>query len=211
MLSTSNGKFLECRHTSWNQMLLLFADALCLDVRYASQPQCSLAHLGLVDRLKPVMRIIFTISLRHVGAGMPGVGPMSLEFVSRVLLSFKGYTHSTNPSVQRILLPDQVLLRCMCYWHEACVDAEPRLGCLGAEVVMRRPRIPYKEIAWLGADFLPVAAFLLEPFHTIVGESIPLWSPSGDSRLVYESLMEFFGKQMATATDDQATIIRAIW
>lgn len=76
---------------------------------------------------------------------------------------------------------------------------------------MWRPRIPDEKVTWLGADFLPLAAFLFEPLHSVFGEAVPLRSPSWNSLLVDKLFVEFLGQKMAASADNQSTVICSIW
>lgn len=121
-----------------------------------------------------------------------------------------GPVSSTHTAVKRILLPDKVILRRISDGHVAGVDGEPGLVVLRAEVVVGSARVPKQEIAWLGADLLPLAAAVFEPLHASVGEAVPLWGPGGNALFVGHVAVEFFGDEVSALADDQAAVLGAV-
>jgi hypothetical protein len=167
---------------------------LRVDVRNASQLVGPLVPLRPVDRLKTVVWVLLAISLRDIGAGVPGIRPVG----------------GANPALQSVLLAEEVLLRRIRDRHVACVDAEAGLARLGAEVVVRGPRVPQEEVAGLGAQLLPGAPAVGEPLHAGLGVAVPLVGPGRDLLLVLHRFVEFLGQLGAAFAHDETTVLRAV-
>ena len=167
---------------------------LRLDVRNSSQLVGPLIPLRLVDGLVTVVRVILALSLRDIGAGVPGVWPVS----------------GTHPALQSILLAEEILLRCIRNGHVACVDAEAGLARLRAEVVVRRPRVPQEEVTRLSAQFLPSAAVVGEPLHAGFSIAVPFVGPGWDPLLVLHRFVEFLGELRAAFADDETSVLRTV-
>ena len=145
-----------------------------LDVRNPRQFERPLVQHRLVYRLEAVVRVVFAVALRDVRASVPRIWPM----------------RGAHPALECVLLADEILLRRIRHGHVARVDGEARLIRLRAQIVVRRARVPYQQITWIGTHLDPFAALLLEPLHAIVGETKPLWSPRGDARLILHGCVE---------------------
>jgi hypothetical protein len=167
---------------------------LRVDVRNASQLVGPLVPLRLVDRLKTVVWVLLAIPLRDIGAGVPGVRPVS----------------GADPTFQRILLAQKILLRCIRDGHVACVDAEAGLARLGAEVVVGSSRVPEEEVTGLGAQLLPGAAVVGEPLHAGLGVAVPFVGPGWDPLLVLHRFVELLGELGAAFADDETAVFGAV-
>src|SRR5277367_5478486 len=110
------------------------------------------------------MRIGSAVPHRDIGPKMHGVRPMS----------------STDVTLKRLALPEEIFLRGLFNRHITNVDAESILRGRRREIIMRDTRVPDDEITWLSTDFYPFAAFVHQPFHTLLGEAKPLVRPCGD-------------------------------
>lgn len=173
---------------------LLRADSSLLDIRNTRQLKGPLTQLRLIHRPITVVRVLLAITQGHIGTSVHSIRPV----------------RSTNPTVKRILLADQVILRSISDRHIASVDSETGLVVLGAEVVVGSARIPDEQVARFGAELLPLAAMVLEPLHAAVGESIPLGGPGGDALFIGHVAVEFFGDEVAALADDEAAVVGAV-
>lgn len=117
---------------------------------------------------------------------------------------------SPHPPLKSIPLPLQILLARVRDRHIARVYREPRLARLGAEVVVRRARVPDEQVAGLGADFEPLAALFLEPLHAGGGEAVPFGRPGGDAWLGGHFLVELGGEEVCARADDEAAVVGAV-
>jgi hypothetical protein len=145
-----------------------------VDVRDASQLVSPLVPFWLVDGLKTVVRVILALPLRDIRASMPCIWPMG----------------RATPALQSVLLAEEILLRCIRDGHVAGVDAEAGLARFGAEVVVRRPRVPQEEVTGLCAELLPSAPVVGEPLHAGLGVAVPFVGPGGDLLLILHLFME---------------------
>jgi hypothetical protein len=140
------------------------------------------------------VRVLLAISLGDIGASVPGVRPVS----------------GTHPALQGVLLTEKILLRRIRNGHVTCVDAEAGLARLGAEVVVRSPRVPQEEVTGLGAQLLPSAPAVGEPLHAGLGVAVPLVGPGWDLLLVLHRFVEFLGELGAAFAHDETTVLRAV-
>lgn len=167
-----------------------------LDVRNAGQLESPLGKFNRLPRLTVVVWAILTAPLDWNSANIQGVGPMrgALSLIESTLLSL------------------QLLLTGICRRHIAGVNAKSRGVAGWAEVIVRAAAVPDEKVAWLCVELLPLAAFVLEPFHTPLREAVPFLGPGPNLiRLVLEFLVELFAKSVRTLADDQAAVIRPIW
>jgi hypothetical protein len=99
---------------------------LSLDVWNTRQLESTFVHDWLVNGLETVVWVIFPISFRYIGPCMSRIRPVGCS----------------NPTFERILLPDQIFLSRVTYWYIARVYRKPRLVRLRGEVVVRCARVP---------------------------------------------------------------------
>lgn len=113
---------------------------------------------------------------------------------------------------KRRLLLTQLFLRQVCNRHVAGVDSEPwlRRALRGTDVVMRSAAVLDNKIAGLYAHFLPLATSVGKPLQPSLRETVPLFSPCPDLRLVDKLFVEFFGKKMCAFAHDQAAIVGSV-
>jgi len=194
--SRHHRSFSLANRTSCPNSLLLNSrqTRLRVDVRNASQLVVPLVPLRLVYGLKTVVWVLLAIPLRDIGASVPSIWPVSCA----------------NPALQSVLLAEEILLRRICDGHVACVDAEAGLARLGAEVVVRRPRVPEQKIARLGAQLLPGAAVVGEPLHAGFGVAVPFVGPGWDLFFILHRFVELLRELGATFADDKTSVFGAV-
>lgn len=67
--------------------------------------------------------------------------------------------------------------------------------------------IPDDQVAWFDTDLFPFQSVVFEPFHAVLGESEPFFSPGGDTWLVGHLAVELFGELVSAFADDEAAIV----
>lgn len=85
-----------------------------------------------------------------------------------------------NPILKSKFLPLEIVLASVCHRHVTSVDAESVLFRRAGQVVVRRPRVPDKQVSWFGAYFLPLEALVGKPLHAGISEPVPFRVPRRD-------------------------------
>ena len=122
-----------------------------------------------------------------------------------------GPMSSTDVSLKRFALPDEIFLRSVLNRHITSVDAESILRRRRREIVMGNARVPDDEVTWFSTDFNPLTTFVRQPFHAFLGEPKPLVCPCGDLFFIGKLLMESVTLAICTFADNQPPVIRSVW
>jgi hypothetical protein len=75
---------------------------------------------------------------------------------------------------------------------------------------MRCSRIPEEQVAWIRADFDPLAVAVFQPLHSSLGEAIPLWGPGWNLIFPCHLLVELLAQFMTSFADDETAIVWTI-
>lgn len=107
------------------------------------------------------------------------------------------------------LLAHQMFLGGVCDRHEASVHSHTINLSLDGDVIVRSARVPDDQVTRIGADLDPLATVLLQPLHAAISETIPLFGPSWDTRLVLEVFVELRAQVVGALAYNETAIIGA--